>query len=95
MDDLQYRKMDSIIGWSIVVLNLVINGWPSILEEAQPDGSVVKKVLNLVINGWPSILEEAQPDGSVVKKVLNLVINGWPSILKSKSQVDLFDFIVF
>ena len=37
------------------VLNLIINGIPSI----QPDGSVVKKnvfkVLNLIINGIPSI----------------------------------------
>ena len=37
-----------------LVLNLVINGWPSILYvagKATVDGGV----LNLVINGWPSI----------------------------------------
>ena len=36
------------------VLNLIINGIPSILP--QPDGSIKKdSVLNLIINGIPSI----------------------------------------
>ena len=41
-----------------IVLNLVINGWPSILKIMK-DGDAMFKVmtvLNLVINGWPSIL---------------------------------------
>ena len=39
------------------VLNLVINGWPSILKRIWK--KTIRKilmVLNLVINGWPSIL---------------------------------------
>ena len=59
MDDLQYydkekeREMDTIIG----VLNLIINGWPSILEGySRSQSDTMVKVLNLIINGWPSIL---------------------------------------
>ena len=37
-----------------LVLNLVINGWPSILTDLKLDLHLVV-VLNLVINGWPSI----------------------------------------
>ena len=37
------------------VLNLVINGWPSILRHDYNNGFVSIDVLNLVINGWPSI----------------------------------------
>ena len=34
MDDLQYRKFRFYIGWDNgYVLNLVINGWPSIQEK--------------------------------------------------------------
>ena len=64
-----------------LVLNLVINGWPSI--RSWLDASVLrtrKWVLNLVINGWPSILGYIKSGFKWIKKVLNLVINGWPSI---------------
>ena len=37
------------------VLNLVINGWPSI-QNVEFDKIDEAIVLNLVINGWPSIL---------------------------------------
>ena len=54
MDDLQYvnngvYRLSDIT----VVLNLVINGWPSILKKYMK--SKIMEVLNLVINGWPSI----------------------------------------
>ena len=39
------------------VLNLVINGWPSILYiKIFSKFHFELEVLNLVINGWPSIL---------------------------------------
>ena len=55
MDDLQYNREQKESKDLSYVLNLVINGWPSIPEERN---SFVKwyEVLNLVINGWPSIL---------------------------------------
>ena len=66
------------------VLNLVINGLPSILRDASFEMVTAPiVVLNLVINGLPSI-------PLVLKDlyfcnfccfVLNLVINGLPSIL--------------
>ena len=37
------------------VLNLVINGWPSILATINDYVAKYYGVLNLVINGWPSI----------------------------------------
>ena len=37
------------------VLNLIINGWPSILK-ALLEAIIITSVLNLIINGWPSIL---------------------------------------
>ena len=55
MDDLQYEHMREMVEEGRYVLNLVINGWPSI----QLTGWVLQSiqwVLNLVINGWPSIL---------------------------------------
>ena len=65
----------------IFVLNLVINGWPSIhrtWKRSQWKNS--KSVLNLVINGWPSIPKQEKLFEIVKMVVLNLVINGWPSI---------------
>ena len=55
MDYLQYCIQGLYDRWSsIVVLNLVINGLPSILSQKKWLKSLVK-VLNLVINGLPSI----------------------------------------
>ena len=65
----------------MVVLNLVINGWPSILKWVSNLKFKNLGVLNLVINGWPSI--QMLFILILVKEVLcvlNLVINGWPSI---------------
>ena len=63
------------------VLNLVINGIPSI-RFSQKYISCYLSVLNLVINGIPSIPETNFTKFSFTF-VLNLVINGIPSILKS------------
>ena len=56
MDYLQYSKLEWMIFPSHhTVLNLVINGLPSILNLQ--DGQMLDPmVLNLVINGLPSIL---------------------------------------
>ena len=57
MDDLQYEETTLKYIQYVLVLNLIINGWPSI-----PRLNIVRsvesftKVLNLIINGWPSIL---------------------------------------
>ena len=65
------------------VLNLVINGLPSILDSFRRSSEYFPEVLNLVINGLPSI-----PKNLKIKlvytliTVLNLVINGLPSILQ-------------
>ena len=62
MDDLQYWHCKLI--WEVhfsFVLNLVINGWPSIPESIRRIIAFISKVLNLVINGWPSILERIEP----------------------------------
>ena len=59
MDYLQYYKLGSDDTLAKKVLNLVINGLPSIhetLEECKKDLGI--KVLNLVINGLPSIQEK-------------------------------------
>ena len=56
MDYLQYFRVIHLKMEFLVVLNLIINGLPSILllylQELHRDG----KVLNLIINGLPSIL---------------------------------------
>ena len=62
------------------VLNLVINGIPSILRLKDKFNSLFGiRVLNLVINGIPSILLLAVGT-TLMLCVLNLVINGIPSI---------------
>ena len=63
------------------VLNLVINGLPSILKELH-NYNKIGGVLNLVINGLPSIQIRVSPDMLDRYLVLNLVINGLPSIQK-------------
>ena len=57
MDYLQYEALVSVYQTSNTVLNLVINGLPSILNMLEIKELVqMLKVLNLVINGLPSIL---------------------------------------
>ena len=58
MDDLQYLKNQINKDYDkLFVLNLVINGWPSI-PITFVKGGKPRVVLNLVINGWPSILRK-------------------------------------
>ena len=80
MDYLQYSDVIYGIRTSLLVLNLIINGLPSILNE-----TVAKyykdEVLNLIINGLPSILISLVIV-ALSFSVLNLIINGLPSILK-------------
>ena len=59
MDDLQYSKLSNMSMNYLKenVLNLVINGWPSILLSFIWIPKYYYEVLNLVINGWPSILK--------------------------------------
>ena len=65
-----------------MVLNLVINGLPSIRDEIQVENSLEYYVLNLVINGLPSIHKNNEDFQTLaIALVLNLVINGLPSIL--------------
>ena len=82
MDYLQYPK---IIAYNIgnkAVLNLVINGLPSIHRMREGLAVGENDVLNLVINGLPSILRVLKSFWSMIFDfVLNLVINGLPSIL--------------
>ena len=83
MDYLQYYyNLSWSIRYSNNVLNLIINGLPSILNTSGLlDFKNLNLVLNLIINGLPSILLEST-FGSVAgsANVLNLIINGLPSI---------------
>ena len=59
MDYLQYiRTGGHLSNDNHAVLNLVINGLPSIHNNEREDDYYVISVLNLVINGLPSILKE-------------------------------------
>ena len=85
MDYLQYVMFASLIlGGLTDVLNLVINGLPSIQITIKFLMELSTWVLNLVINGLPSILLHQQLHHSYLLQVLNLVINGLPSIQKLK-----------
>ena len=89
MDDLQCdTELNCDVAIVEAVLNLVINGWPSILMEKLAGMTDMElEVLNLVINGWPSILVLFWwMPVLIVFYVLNLVINGWPSILFYRSS---------
>ena len=91
MEYLQYSRIGK--NWdfsSTTVLNLVINGIPSILTYAKYAACVVVIVLNLVINGIPSIHTQARKELEKDIRVLNLVINGIPSIPRlEKIEFDL------
>ena len=62
MDDLQYAAVAVAVaaGGYYLVLNLVINGWPSIPESPKSEAERHYRVLNLVINGWPSIRNDIE-----------------------------------
>ena len=73
------------------VLNLVINGIPSIQKAYVSIDLFQKKVLNLVISGIPSIPKSCNGGGYHQPLVLNLIITGIPSILK---KIDIDGFII-
>ena len=85
MEYLQYSESNYHGQGYGLVLNLIINGIPSIPESYSQVAEEVEDVLNLIINGIPSI-----PPGSIVRTgafaVLNLIINGIPSI-RNKEQL--------
>mgnify|MGYP003286365168 CR=1 FL=1 len=54
MDYLQYKKVFEYNGNVMEVLNLIINGLPSIYKVLKKDIKLIN-VLNLIINGLPSI----------------------------------------
>ena len=91
MDDLQYLAQHDVMTLQLYkyVLNLVINGWPSIPFKRHLDGFNAN-VLNLVINGWPSIPLYSSLFHFFWIQVLNLVINGWPSIPLTKGMNVVF-----
>ena len=55
MDYLQYFSLQVLHGLPYEVLNLIINGLPSILYYKITLGGNIMEVLNLIINGLPSI----------------------------------------
>ena len=81
MDYLQYSKrFRDFNRWILyAVLNLIINGLPSILKLSFIISTAIFIVLNLIINGLPSILLGSK-GCTWDYKVLNLIINGLPSI---------------
>ena len=56
MDYLQYKSKFIELFYGLKVLNLVINGLPSIQKREFTKKEKDERVLNLVINGLPSIL---------------------------------------
>ena len=80
MDYLQYIKQKTNVDlFKEGVLNLIINGLPSILKLNFSSFFTFYIVLNLIINGLPSILVNVYSYHYKVL-VLNLIINGLPSI---------------
>ena len=55
MEYLQYQTSNTHQHLIQVVLNLIINGIPSIQAYVRITGIFTKEVLNLIINGIPSI----------------------------------------
>ena len=81
MDYLQYLDKKGLVENRISVLNLIINGLPSILlQKSFAVGSGEASVLNLIINGLPSIPKDRVCRKIGTSSVLNLIINGLPSI---------------
>ena len=92
MDYLQYlEKVDAKLLLLYKVLNLVINGLPSIPKiQVSYKQVLIALVLNLVINGLPSIQKFEKLLNLANAEVLNLVINGLPSILANKYKKEVF-----
>ena len=86
MDYLQYSYKIVLNIITKFVLNLIINGLPSI-QKAIIDNMQSTKVLNLIINGLPSILCKCAITITLSSfAVLNLIINGLPSIQDLKKD---------
>ena len=81
MEYLQYIQNREDILKKEGVLNLIINGIPSILKIIKAQVFPVL-VLNLIINGIPSIPKDILYRYLKKRLVLNLIINGIPSIQK-------------
>ena len=81
MEYLQYIGEDNHVPMLLWyrVLNLIINGIPSILSKEENMYISLIEVLNLIINGIPSI-QRCSKSCYDCFKVLNLIINGIPSI---------------
>ena len=79
MEYLQYKELEELEKQYEEVLNLIINGIPSIryIGETPIMHSIV---LNLIINGIPSIRKHLINRIMSLQLVLNLIINGIPSI---------------
>ena len=58
MEYLQYDTADHSVSIPEGVLNLIINGIPSIQKGGHYSRYVYNKVLNLIINGIPSIPQQ-------------------------------------
>ena len=72
-----------VLNYENIVLNLIINGLPSIPKTFISKTTIIyHNVLNLIINGLPSIQHFDRISLKKFKftKVLNLIINGLPSI---------------
>ena len=84
MDDLQYLDYFLFSTLHKLVLNLVINGWPSIPAIGNI-GSAVDSGFKPCYK-WMTFNTEYAVYGLQIAGqtcVLNLVINGWPSILNT------------
>ena len=64
----------------VKVLNLVINGWPSILEVDYIEISFLENLSFKPCYKWMTFNTLERLQYLQVLMVLNLVINGWPSI---------------
>ena len=82
MDDLQYMDWNFTFQMFRSVLNLVINGWPSILTKQELLKAIGTYEGFKPCYKWMTFntLREAGRR-ETIEVVLNLVINGWPSIL--------------
>ena len=89
MDYLQYftKSHNSTIYECKTVLNLIINGLPSIYSDNESNFHLESDgVLNLIINGLPSIYNRVMEFKRDVL-VLNLIINGLPSIFLTRDYI--------
>ena len=81
MDDLQYMDWNFTFQMFRSVLNLVINGWPSILTKQELLKAIGTYEGFKPCYKWMTFNTLKTSGFSLSdENVLNLVINGWPSI---------------